>query len=62
MTNTTIESGDKVRLANGRTANVLAVMDKRHRGYAGLLLVDQPKPYTNTQWQYVHPDSVVRVS
>ena len=57
-----IKSGDKVRLANGRTANVLAVMDKRHRGYAGLLLVDQPKPYTNTQWQYVHPDSVVRVS
>ena len=57
-----IKSGDKVRLAHGRTANVLAVMDKRHRGYAGLLLVDQPKPYTNTQWQYVHPDSVVRVS
>ena len=64
MTNTTIESGDKVRLANGRTANVLTVLDKRHRGYAGLLLIDEPLTPgpSGRQWQHVRPEDVVKVS
>ena len=59
-----IKDGDKVRLTDGRTANVLSVITAP--GWDDMLLVDEGhmtrEGFPMGTWQHVHADDVVFVS